>query len=81
MAVFTKAEPLSVTYGLGLEDHDHEGRVITAEYPGFYLVCCYTPNSQNELRRPGLPHDLGGRFPGLPPEPGREQARHPVCGT
>ena len=51
MAVFTKAEPLSVTYGLGLEDHDHEGRVITAEYPGFYLVCCYTPNSQNELRR------------------------------
>ena len=51
VAVFTKAEPLSVTYGLGLEDHDHEGRVITAEYPGFYLVCCYTPNSQNELRR------------------------------
>ena len=40
-----------MTYGLGLEDHDHEGRVITAEYPGFYLVCCYTPNSQNELRR------------------------------
>ena len=51
MAVFTKEEPLSVTYGLGIDDHDHEGRVITAEYPDFYLVCCYTPNSQNELKR------------------------------
>lgn len=51
VAVFTKAEPLSVTYGLGLEDHDHEGRVITAEYPGFYLVCCYTPNSKDQLAR------------------------------
>ena len=51
VAVFTRAEPLSVTYGLGLEEHDHEGRVITAEYPGFYLVCCYTPNAQNELAR------------------------------
>lgn len=51
VAVFTRAEPLSVTYGLGLEEHDHEGRVITAEYPGFYLVCCYTPNAQNELKR------------------------------
>ncbi len=51
VAVFTKAEPLSVTYGLGVEDHDHEGRVITAEFPGFYLVCCYTPNAQNELKR------------------------------
>ncbi len=51
VAVFTKAEPLSVTYGLGIEDHDREGRVITAEYPDFYLVCCYTPNSQTELKR------------------------------
>ena len=51
VAVFTKAEPLSVTYGLGIEDHDHEGRVITAEYPDFYLVCCYTPNSQDGLKR------------------------------
>lgn len=51
VAVFTKTEPLSVTYGLGVEDHDHEGRVITAEFPGFYLVCCYTPNAQNELKR------------------------------
>ena len=51
VAVFTKTEPLSVTCGLGIPDHDHEGRVITAEYPDFYLVCCYTPNSQNELKR------------------------------
>ena len=50
-AVFTKTEPLSVTYGLGIEEHDHEGRVITAEYPDFYLVCCYTPNSQDGLKR------------------------------
>ena len=51
VAVFTKEEPLSVTYGLGIDDHDHEGRVITAEYPDFYLVCCYTPNSQDGLKR------------------------------
>ena len=50
-AVLTKTEPLSVRYGLGDDAHDHEGRVITAEYPAFYLVCCYTPNSQDELRR------------------------------
>lgn len=50
-AVLTKTEPLSVCYGLGDDAHDHEGRVITAEYPAFYLVCCYTPNSQDELRR------------------------------
>ena len=51
VAVFTRREPLSVTYGLGIEEHDHEGRVLTAEYEDFYLVCCYTPNSQNELKR------------------------------
>ena len=51
VAIFTKVEPLSVTYGLGLEEHDHEGRVITAEFEGFYLVCCYTPNSQDGLKR------------------------------
>ena len=50
-AVFTKTEPLSVSYGLGIEEHDHEGRVITAEYPDFFLVCCYTPNSQDGLKR------------------------------
>ena len=51
VAVFTRTEPLSVTYGLGIGDHDHEGRVITAEYPEFFLVCCYTPNSQDGLKR------------------------------
>ena len=50
-AVFTKAEPLSVTNGIGIEQHDHEGRVITAEYEDFYLVCCYTPNAQDGLKR------------------------------
>ena len=50
-AIFTKKEPLSVAYGLGIEEHDHEGRVITLEYPDFYMVTVYTPNSQNELKR------------------------------
>ena len=50
-AVFTKEKPLSVSYGIGIEEHDHEGRVITLEYDEFYLVNCYTPNSQNELKR------------------------------
>ena len=51
VALFTKTEPQSVTYGLGIEEHDHEGRVITADYGEFYLVTVYTPNSQNELKR------------------------------
>ena len=50
-AVFTKEEPLSVSYDFGPEEHRTEGRVITAEYPEFYLVCCYTPNSQDGLKR------------------------------
>ncbi len=50
-AMFCKQEPLRVTYGIGVEEHDHEGRVITAEFDSFYAVTCYTPNSQNELRR------------------------------
>ena len=50
-AIFTRHEPLSVTYGLGIEEHDHEGRVITLEMPEFYLVTVYTPNSQDGLRR------------------------------
>lgn len=50
-AVFTRIKPLSVTNGIGIEEHDQEGRVITAEYDTFYLVCCYTPNSQRELAR------------------------------
>lgn len=50
-AVFTKQEPLSVAYGIGIEEHDTEGRVITLEYETFYLVNVYTPNSQNTLKR------------------------------
>ena len=50
-AVFTKKKPLSVTYGLGIEEHDQEGRVITLEFEEFYFVTVYTPNSQNELAR------------------------------
>ena len=50
-AIFSRHEPLSVTYGLGLEEHDAEGRVITLEMRDFYLVTVYTPNSQDELRR------------------------------
>ena len=51
VAVFTKAEPLRVCYGLGIDEHDHEGRVLTLEFEHFYLVNVYTPNSQNELAR------------------------------
>lgn len=50
-AVFTKHEPASVAYGIGVEEHDHEGRVITLEYDDFYMVTVYTPNSQDELKR------------------------------
>ena len=50
-AIYSRHEPLSVTYGIGIDEHDHEGRVITLEMPGFYLVTCYTPNSQDGLRR------------------------------
>ena len=50
-AVFARHTPLEVTYGIGIEEHDHEGRVITLEMPDFYLVNVYTPNSQEELRR------------------------------
>ena len=50
-AIFTRHTPLSVRYGLGVEEHDHEGRCVTLEYAGFYLVTVYVPNSQDELRR------------------------------
>lgn len=55
-AIFAKKEPLSVVYGIGIDIHDKEGRVITLEYDNFYLVTCYTPNSQNELAR--LPYRM-----------------------
>ena len=50
-AIYSRHEPVCVTYGIGIEEHDHEGRVITLEMPGFYLVTCYTPNSQDGLKR------------------------------
>lgn len=50
-AIFTRQEPLSVFYGMGIPEHDKEGRVITLEFNDFYLITCYTPNSQNELAR------------------------------
>lgn len=50
-AIFSKEEAMQVTYEIGIEEHDHEGRVITLEYPDFYFVTVYTPNSQNELAR------------------------------
>lgn len=50
-ALFTRQKPIEVVYGMGMDPHDHEGRIITAEYEEFYLVTCYTPNSQNELKR------------------------------
>lgn len=50
-AIFAKEEAMQVTYGIGIEEHDHEGRVITLEYPDFYFITVYTPNSQNELAR------------------------------
>ena len=51
VAVFTRQEPLSVRYGIGVDEFDHEGRVLTLEMPQFYLVSCYTPNSQDGLKR------------------------------
>lgn len=55
-AIFTRIEPLSVSYGLGIEEHDQEGRVITLEFEDYYLITVYTPNSQNELAR--LPYRM-----------------------
>ena len=50
-AIFTRIKPISVTYGIGIDIHDHEGRVITLEMPDFYLVCVYVPNAQDGLKR------------------------------
>ena len=61
-AVFTRHEPLSVTYGLGQEEHDREGRLITLEMDSFFLVCCYTPNSQNAEQKGELPRRLPYRM-------------------
>jgi len=55
-AILTRVPPLSVSYDFGADEHRHEGRVITSEFPEFYLVCCYTPNSQDGLKR--LPYRM-----------------------
>ncbi|WP_443868143.1 exodeoxyribonuclease III [Megasphaera sp.] len=55
-AIFTRLSPLSVRYGMGIDEHDHEGRLITLEFPEYYFVTCYTPNSQSELAR--LPYRM-----------------------
>ena len=55
-AIFTLEEPLSVSYGIGVEEHDQEGRVITCEFDNYFFITCYTPNSQNELKR--LPYRM-----------------------
>ena len=104
-AIYTRHKPLDVTYGIGIEHHDKEGRVITLEMSDFFLVTVYVPNSQDELRRldyrmtweddfrayprhglcaqlagraapPGLPHDVGRRFPRLPAFAGCPKAGH-----
>ena len=81
-AVFTKKEPLSVTYGLGIEEHDKEGRVITAEMDDFYRIYAQFPVRASKT---GIPHGMGKRFPGLSSEASGEKAcdllwRH-ECGT
>lgn len=61
-AIFTRHTPLSVSYGMGIDEHDHEGRLITLEMPEFYLVCCYTPNSQSADEKGQLPKRLPYRM-------------------
>lgn len=61
-AIYTKHHPLSVNYGIGIDEHDHEGRVITLEMTDFYLVCVYTPNSQNAEEKGGMPRRLDYRM-------------------
>lgn len=61
-AIFSRTEPLSVTRGIGIEEHDHEGRVLTAEYEDFYFVCVYVPNSQRELTRLAYRQDWEAAF-------------------
>ena len=78
VALFTKTEPQSVAYGLGIEEHDHEGRVITADYGEFYLVTVYTPNSQNELKRLDYRYDVGGCLPRVSGKAGCGVAGHRV---
>ena len=80
-ACWCREQPLSVTTGIGIEQHDHEGRVLTLEYPGFWLVNCYTPNSQDGLKRLDYRmeweehQDRSGRLNYLP----KQQCPVPFC--
>ena len=76
-AVFTRRQPLSVTYDFGIDEHRHEGRVITAEYPGLLPGVLLHSKLQGSVGPAGLPHGLGGRHPGLPAGSGRQKA----CGV
>ena len=73
-AIFTKQEPISVSYGLGIEEHDQEGRVITLEFEDFYFITVYTPNSQSELARLDYRDEMGGRFSYILEKAGRDKA-------
>ena len=77
-AIFTKHKPLSVSYGLGIDEHDHEGRVITLEMEKFYLVTCYTPNAQDGLKRLDYRMQWGRRLPSIRETIGREKACNSV---
>ena len=69
---------MSVTNGIGIEEHDQEGRVITAEYDNFYLVCCYTPNSQRELARLDYRMTWEDAFRNYLLELDKKKPRHPM---
>ncbi len=86
-AIYTRLEPLSVTYGMGVDEHDHEGRIVTLEMPDFYLVCVYVPNSQDGLRRLDYrmkwEDDFRAYVCGLVASPANTPSRHKgvvICG-
>ena len=76
--VLSRVPMLSHTFGIGVDEHDHEGRVITCDFEDFYLVCCYTPQFAERAASPRLPHALGGRLPRLPEKAGRKKAGRPL---
>ena len=84
-AVYTRVKPLSVTLDMGIDEHDHEGRVITVEFEDFHLVCVYVPNSQDGLKTLGLQDEMGRRLPLLRHfiggKEGRGHLRRPQCRT
>lgn len=77
-AIFTKHQPLNVEYGIGIDIHDHEGRVITLEMNDFFLVCCYTPNSQDGLKRLEYRMSWEDAFRAYLEATRREKVRHPL---